>query len=149
MTLTTALMLLGLAVLLALALQGWWNTRRLGTTKPADSRLPAERVEPPMGEAGVAEADGAVALPRPATRRQPRLDALIDAIVPMALDAPISGELALSHLPPSRRVGSKAMIVEGLDTQTGQWDTLSTRPPLQRVAGRCAAGQPQRAAQRD
>ena len=125
MTLTTALMLLGLAVLLALALQGWWNTRRLGTTKPADSRLPAERVEPPMGEAGVAEADGAVALPRPATRRQPRLDALIDAIVPMALDAPISGELALSHLPPSRRVGSKAMIVEGLDTQTGQWDTLT------------------------
>jgi hypothetical protein len=127
MSLTTALTLLGLAVLLALALQGWWSTRQVKAPKPADSRLPAERVEPALGEpaAGGSDNEAALALPRLATRRQARLDALIDAIVPLALDAPITGELALSHLPPSRRVGSKAMIVEGLDTESGQWEALA------------------------
>lgn len=127
MTLTTALALLGLAVLLALALQGWWKTRRIQAPKPADARVQTERVEPALGDGDTADgqADTALALPRAAVRRMPRLDALIDAIVTLALDAPISGELALSHLPPSRRVGSKAMIVEGLDAQTGQWETLT------------------------
>ena len=127
MTLTTALALLGLAVLLALALQGWWKTRRIQAPKPADARVQTERVEPALGDGDTpdGQADTALALPRAAVRRMPRLDALIDAIVTLALDAPISGELALSHLPPSRRVGSKAMIVEGLDAQTGQWETLT------------------------
>ncbi len=123
MTLTTALILLGVGVLVALALQGWWSTRRLQAKRPADSRLAPERVEPALGEDVVA--DATLALPRVPQRRMPRLDALIDAIVPLALDAPIAGELALAHLPPSRRVGSKAMIVEGLDTETGQWEALA------------------------
>jgi hypothetical protein len=134
MTLTTALILLGLGVLVALALQGWWATRRLQAHRPADSRLPAERVEPALGDAtptpafddtADADADDGLTLPRPAARRLPRLDALIDAIVPLALDAPITGALALAHLPPSRRVGSKALLVEGLDTETGQWEALA------------------------
>jgi hypothetical protein len=50
---------------------------------------------------------------------------LIDAIVPLAVEAPISGELALAHLPPSRRVGSKPFYVEGLDAETGTWELLS------------------------
>ena len=82
-------------------------------------------------------------------RRVPRLDALIDAIVPLALEAPISGELALSHLPPTRRAGSKPFYIEGLDTETGAVGALRARPPLRRTAGRRAAGQPQRRAQRD
>ncbi len=97
--------------------------------------------------AGAPSAGGATELdengePRPATdpaadgtdrsvtlrapqRRMPRLDALIDAIVPLAVEAPISGELALAHLPPSRRAGSKPFYIEGLDAESGTWELLS------------------------
>jgi hypothetical protein len=51
-----------------------------------------------------------------------RLDALIDAIAPISLEAPISGDMLLSHLPPSRRAGSKPMRIEGLNAQTGEWE---------------------------
>ena len=51
-----------------------------------------------------------------------RLDALIDAIAPISLDAPISGDMLLSHLPPSRRAGSKPMLIEGLNANTGEWE---------------------------
>jgi hypothetical protein len=51
-----------------------------------------------------------------------RLDALIDAIAPIALDAPISGDMLLSNLPPSRRAGSKPMLIEGLNANTGEWE---------------------------
>jgi hypothetical protein len=51
-----------------------------------------------------------------------RLDALIDAIAPIALEVPISGEMLLSHLPPSRRAGSKPMLIEGLNASTGEWE---------------------------
>lgn len=51
-----------------------------------------------------------------------RLDALIDAIAPISLEAPISGEMLLSHLPPSRRAGSKPMLIEGLNATSGEWE---------------------------
>ncbi|XVJ69754.1 MAG: cell division protein FtsZ [Rhizobacter sp.] len=51
-----------------------------------------------------------------------RLDALIDAIAPISLEAPISGEMLLSHLPPSRRAGSKPMLIEGLNANSGEWE---------------------------
>ncbi len=62
---------------------------------------------------------------RAAPRRVARLDALIDAIVPLALDAPISGEMALQHVPPTRRAGSKPFYIEGLDAETGTWESLA------------------------
>ncbi len=68
--------------------------------------------------------DGSVTL-RALPRRTPRLDALIDAIVPLAVEAPISGELALAHLPPSRRAGSKPFYIEGLDAESGTWEVLA------------------------
>jgi len=60
---------------------------------------------------------------RAALRRMPRLDALIDAIVPLALDTPVTGEAVLAHVPPSRRAGSKPFYIEGLDAESGEWDT--------------------------
>jgi hypothetical protein len=51
-----------------------------------------------------------------------RIDALIDAIAAVTLDAPISGEMALSHLPHSRRAGTKPFHIEGLNTETGDWE---------------------------
>ena len=76
------------------------------------------------GTDGTDGSHGTVTLRAP-QRRLPRLDALIDAIVPLAVEAPISGELALAHLPPSRRAGSKPFYVEGLDAESGTWELLS------------------------
>lgn len=122
MTLGTALALLGAAVLLVLALHAWWSTRRARARLPAQP--PADRVEPAMGAALPAIETEPAALRQP-PRRVPRLDALIDAIVTLALDAPVSGEFALQHLPPTRRAGSKPFYVEGLDTETGSWEPLA------------------------
>ncbi len=48
------------------------------------------------------------------------LDALIDVIATMELDAPISGDAALAAMPPTRRVGSKALMLEGLNAESGE-----------------------------
>jgi FtsZ-interacting cell division protein ZipA len=59
-------------------------------------------------------------------RRPPqRIDALIDGIVTLTLEAPIRAELALTHQPPSRRAGSKPFLLEGLDSETGTWEPLT------------------------
>ncbi|MBA4178668.1 MAG: cell division protein FtsZ [Leptothrix sp. (in: Bacteria)] len=123
MSLGTALALFGGVVLLALALHGWWSMRRAARRASPAAEPAADRVEPSMdGALAAVEAEPA-ALRQP-PRRTPRLDALIDALVPLALDSPISGDMALQHLPPSRRAGGKPFYVEGLDTETGAWETL-------------------------
>ena len=126
MTLTTALSILGVVVLLALALQAWWQTRRLmprqslgqGAGAPADGRL-----EPALDDSTQPLADEPPPL-RLVPRRVPRIDALIDAIVPLALESPVSGEHTLLHLPAPRRAGTKPFYIEGLDTDTGTWEPL-------------------------
>lgn len=132
LTLGESLALLGVLVLLLVALQGWWRMRRAAPRRPAVADGPArgERVEPGLGGSDDQRADdedllgasglGAAALRRSA-RTDARIDALIDAIVPLTLEAPASGDFVLSHLPPSRRAGTKAMLVEGLDAETGEW----------------------------
>ena len=153
MTLTTALALFGVVVLLGLALHGWWWVRRMaprvarakdgsdGDTVPDGS---FNRVEPSLGleggEGGEGEVGGGLRLEeglQPVTqaelaaalrsppRRELRLDALIDAIVPLVLEHTIAGETALAHLPPTRRAGSKPFYVEGLDVHTGLWEPLA------------------------
>lgn len=126
MTLTTALLILGGAVLLALAAQTWWTLRRAqprqGRQNPEADTEP-ERIEPPM-DAPAPASDEALGVRSPG-RRAPRLDALIDAIVTLSLESPIPGEAALQHLPPTRRAGSKPFYIEGLDTETGAWEPLA------------------------
>lgn len=125
MTLTTALALAGLLLLLALGLHGWWQTRRAQPRKAVPGPATTERVEPALGAAEVTAAPPEPTALRMAPRRVPRLDALIDAIVPLTLEAPISGEMALAHLPPTRRAGSKPFYVEGLDAESGQWEPFT------------------------
>jgi hypothetical protein len=125
MKLGTALALLAGAVLLALLLQGWWRTRRAAPRKAADSVLPADRVEPALGDAPAAAPAADPAPLRLPPRRPARLDALIDAIVPLVLEAPTTGEHVLQHLPATRRAGSKPFYVEGLDTETGEWTAIT------------------------
>ncbi|HLL17325.1 MAG TPA: cell division protein FtsZ [Rubrivivax sp.] len=134
LTLGHALALLAAVVLVALALHGWWSTRRLQPAKPrtVDPVQPAERVEPAL-DAGTLPVAQPAAL-RAGIKRSPPLDPLIDAIVPLALEAPIAAELALQHLPPTRRAGSKPFYVEGLDADTAQWEPIEQARPGQRYS---------------
>ena len=123
MKLATALAILGAAVLVALALHAWWTTRRAKPRQALDTvpmGTASERVEPALdGPSPQADQSG---MPRALPRRTARLDALIDAIITLRLEAPVSGEHVLQHLPTSRRAGTKPFYVEGLDSETGQWD---------------------------
>ncbi len=126
MKLSTALAMLGAAVLVALAAQAWWSTRRAQPRQARDSQPAApanDRVEPVLdGPVPPPEDDAPL---RTGPKRSARLDALIDAIVTLRLEAPVSGEHVLQHLPASRRAGTKPFYIEGLDTETGEWDACS------------------------
>jgi hypothetical protein len=145
-TLTEALTLAGAAVLMALLVHGWWIARR---ARPRDAETPeSRRTEPGMAGSIEASGDDALAsvldvlhagdaaaqaanahadtlpmISRSATRRPSlRLDGLIDVIATLHLEAPVSGEAAIAHLPPSRRAGSKPFAIEGLNTNSGDWE---------------------------
>ena len=57
-----------------------------------------------------------------APEKKPALDVLVDAIAPVVLESPVSGEATLAVMPGTRRVGSKPFGVEGLNVQTGEWE---------------------------
>lgn len=64
--------------------------------------------------------DTGFALPVP--EKKPTLDALIDVIAPIALDAPVSGDAVLAAMPPTRRVGSKPFTIEGQAEGHLRWE---------------------------
>lgn len=69
------------------------------------------------------QADAALPELRPAApRKTARLDPLIDAIATLALESPVTGDLALVHLPPSRRAGTKPFLIEGENAASGDWE---------------------------
>ena len=146
MTLTQGLLALAALVLLVLLVQGLWASWR---ARPRRAAQPLERVEPslsaqpaepvlgegavaPVGAAGeppsslATDAAGAATserAPRPAgLRRRAAIDPLIDAIAEVSLEAPLPAEPVLAALPASRRVGSKLLLVEGLNAETGGWE---------------------------
>jgi hypothetical protein len=125
----------GAVVLVAVVAQGWWAARRASPRQAELARQTLDkRVEP--GGLGGAVADAAAqpgapqaeAAPlmaelRPAApRKTARLDPLIDAIATLALESPVTGDLALSHLPTSRRAGTKPFLIEGLNAETAEWE---------------------------
>ncbi len=128
MTLTAALAIVAGLVLAAIVAHGAWRARRAGP-RQAELPQPAERVEPMLAGHPATEAtvvpDLAAAVDEPArARRGPRVDALIDAIAPLRLEAPVSGEFVLAHMPPTRRAGSKPFLVEGLNADNGEWESV-------------------------
>jgi hypothetical protein len=154
MSLTGWLVIVGVLVVAGVVIHGAWAARRAGPRGAGESVPPpvAERREPSLAEheavtaatpgadapasaAPVASeaAAGDAAVPsepafesRPLPRRHPaRIDALIDAIVPLTLEAPIAAEFALMHMPATRRAGSKPFLIEGLDTETGEWEPIT------------------------
>jgi hypothetical protein len=129
MSLTVSLALLGAALFVGLAAHLWWKTRHASPLyRPFADTIargtPTPRVEPTLGdttELPPTPGDVEPGLGLPRSRRPPPLDALIDTLATVTPENPVSGELALAHLPTSRRAGTKPMMVEGLDTETGEW----------------------------
>ena len=133
-SLTVYLAILGGIVLAAVVAHGAWTARK------AQALQPKRAVLEPMDEATTGEAgaldehvptqpmdiDGGGAPMQPALppvkRGGQRLDALIDAIATITVDAPLSGDHILLHVPASRRAGSKPMLIEGLRTDCGEWE---------------------------
>lgn len=56
--------------------------------------------------------------------RKLALDGLIDAIAPIRLDHPVTGDAALMVQPTTRRAGSKQFRIEGLNEATGDWESV-------------------------
>jgi len=127
-SLTIALAGLGGVVLAAVVAHGAWQARKAGPKRPEEA--PLEPREPVLGDATervepVAEGEPEPSLPAmPMLPRRPsaRIDALIDAIATLTIEAPVSGDMVLAHQPPSRRAGSKPFLIEGLNTETGEWE---------------------------
>ena len=135
LNLTTALIALAVLVLVGIVVQGMWKARRIKANTARGGGLnvvvgdePGERREPAMGGDEPAVADGDLPPAGPAradgrlspARRSIRLDALIDAIATLGVDAPVAGERVLPHLPGANRVGTKPFFIEGLNSESGE-----------------------------
>ena len=131
-TLTLYLAILGGIVLAAVVAHGAWTARRAAanqprraTLEPVDSTVAGDfdavstqPMDPALGPESPALAGG---LP-PVRRQGPRLDALVDAIATLTIESPLSGDHILLHLPPTRRAGSKPVLVEALRSDCGEWE---------------------------
>jgi hypothetical protein len=130
--LTIALSLLAAVVLGGVVAHGAWQARRAGPRRPA-AAVREEPREPVLGHAPppAERREPTIDLPppafelRPLRRTAPRLDALVDAIVPLTIEHPVAGETVLAHLPPTRRAGSKPFLVEGLSADDGGWEAIA------------------------
>jgi len=132
--LTIALAALGGVVLAGVIAHGAWQARKAGPKRADEPMRPAaDPVEPVLG--GPVRAEPTLDAPPVSTpviidaeaprlprRAVPRMDALIDTIAPLAVETPVTGDLALAHLPPSRRAGGKPFLIEGLNAETGEWE---------------------------
>lgn len=124
--LTLGLAIAGGLVLAAVVAHGAWSTRR-NVPRQAQPEAPDSPndggqlagIEPSLDASSFDEA----LIPPPVVDRKPGgMDALIDVMAPIALDAPVSGDAALAAMPHTRRVGSKPFSIEGFNVQTRQWE---------------------------
>lgn len=134
--LTVALAIVGGVALAGVLAHGAWQARRAGPRRalPAAGGRPDAQLEPVLTDAGgdtkahlgADSGSPELTLPRFAPRRPAaRLDALIDAIATLKLDAPLTGAAVLQQLPATRRIGSKPFMVEGLAANSGEWEAIA------------------------
>lgn len=130
MTLMSALAMLGALVLAAVIAHGAWKARQANPRRAeGDASANDEtRREPTLSDPvaddspSPAEPDPVAELPVVPVRRGALLDPLIDAIVPIQLEQPASGEMVLMHMPPTRRAGTKPFAIEGLNAESACWE---------------------------
>lgn len=129
--LTLALSVLAGVVLAGLAAHGVWTARRAAERRTVTLVARPEPVEPTLGEPGPntppaadePALDSTLPSERMRSRRVPvRIDALIDGVISLGLDAPLSGAFIVQHLPTTRRAGSKPFLIEGLNAHSGEWE---------------------------
>ena len=123
--LTLGLAIVGGIALAAVVAHGAWQARKAGPQRAAPVAEPqaVAQMEPVLSDPTM-RTDAAL-LPRAGLRRaSPRLDALIDAIATLRPDTPLAAEVVLAHLPPTRRVGSKLFLIEGLNAESGEWEPV-------------------------
>ncbi len=121
------LAVVGGLVLAAMVAHSAWSSRR---NRPRQAAIPepgeAGDAEYRVGEGIEPELDAAAFelshFPLAAAEAKPALDALIDVIASIALDAPVSGDAALSAMPATRRAGGKPFLIEGLNEVTECWE---------------------------
>jgi hypothetical protein len=127
MSLQLSLLVLGVLLLLAMAAYYTWLARK-NKPRQAEPAAPGQpeplegRIEPHLSDHPL---DGDTFASSPAPEKKPGLDPLIDAVAPIALEAPVSGEAVLAALPSTRRVGSKPFSIEGFNVVSQRWE-----PPL-------------------
>jgi hypothetical protein len=149
MSLTQGLLALAGLVLLVLVGQGVWASWR---ARPRRAAQAVERVEPALDtlnsaapepgtsdtgatlQDGPSDAQAADGVPQPVTnatdravrsplvRRRAVIDPLIDAIAEISPEALLSAEAAMGAMPTTRRVGSKPLLIEGLNAESGLWE---------------------------
>ncbi|MEJ6023186.1 cell division protein FtsZ [Ramlibacter sp. PS4R-6] len=113
---TLGVALLGGLVLASLVGYNAWISRRNSPRQPAG--VGTASLEPVQPREPVFDAEPTL----PPVERKPPLDALIDAIAPIAIEGVVTGDAAIAALPPTRRAGSKPFAVEGLNEGTQQWE---------------------------
>ncbi len=118
------LAVVGGIVLAAVVAHGAWVTRKnLPRQADADVGIEADASGAPPHEIDRIEPALAVdPFHIPPPEKKPVLDALIDVIAPLNLDAPVSGDAALLAAPLTRRVGSKPFAIEGLNAASQRWE---------------------------
>ena len=118
--LTLGLAIIGGLLLAALVAWNTWSSRR-------NTPRQAQPAEPALTAGDAGERNDPVftdtdPVPLPLLEKKPGLDALIDVIAPIVLEAPASGDAALAAMPTTRRAGSKPFAIEGLNETSALWE---------------------------
>jgi hypothetical protein len=115
---TVGLAVLGGLLLALLVAYNAWTSRRNTPRQP--QAVAVLDTPPPSRQDPVFDDD--LNNPAPLAEKKPGLDALIDVLAPIVLEAPVSGDAALAAMPPTRRAGSKPFAIEGFNDGTQQWE---------------------------
>lgn len=127
-SLTLYLAILGGVVLAVFLLHSTWQSRKLAARQPRRAAVePVDTLagDPTLGDdlptqpLDLPAAPGTVP---PLKRGHVHLDALVDAIATITIDAPMSGDHILLHVPTTRRAGSKPVLIEALRADCGEWE---------------------------
>ena len=116
------LVVLGGTLLLVMGFYNLWLARRNRPRQAVPDNVDGadhQGLEPTLDGKAF---DDATDFVLPVPEKKPGLDALIDVIAPIALEAPVSGDAVLAAMPPTRRVGSKPFAIEGLNTASDRWE---------------------------